>query len=70
MFLILMLLINVEFKLTAHSKPSSTVPIRAAPLGGALWAGVACSIGRAGAGGCALLVGELDNGEQGEGLWK
>ena len=63
-----MSLINIEFKLTAHSKPSSTVSIRAAPPGSALRAGVACSIGGARAGGCALLVGELDNGEQGEGL--
>ena len=57
-------------KLTAHPKASSTVAIRAAPLGGALGAGVAGAVGGARAGGRALLVGELYDGEQGEGLWK
>ena len=56
--------------LTAHSEASSTVSIRAAPLGGALRAGVACAVGGARAGGRALLVGELHDGEQGEGLCK
>ena len=54
---------------TAHSESSSTVSIRWATLGCALWAGVTGAIGGGGAGGCALLVGELDNGEQGESLW-
>ena len=54
--------------LTAHSEARCTVAIRAAPLGGALRAGVAGPIGRARAGGRALLVGELHDGEQGESL--
>ena len=54
--------------ITAHSEAGSTVAIRAAPLGGALRAGVACAVGGARAGGRALLVGELHDGEQGEGL--
>ena len=54
---------------TAHSESSSTVSIRWSSLGCALWAGVTGAIGGGGAGGCALLVGELDNGEQGESLW-
>ena len=56
--------------LTADSEARGTVAVSAAPLGGALRAGVAGAVGRAGAGGRALLVGELDNGEQGEGLWR
>ena len=54
---------------TADSKSSSTVSIRASTLCCTLRAGVTGPIGGAGTGGCALLVGELDNGEQGESLW-
>ena len=54
--------------LTADSEARGTVAVSAAPLGGALRAGVAGAVGGAGAGGRALLVGELDDGEQGEGL--
>ena len=57
-------------QLTADSEASSTVSIRAAPLAGALRAGVAGAVGGARAGGRALLVGELHDGEQGERLWK
>ena len=53
---------------TTDSEPSRTVSIRGAPLGCALGAGVTSAVGRGGAGGCALLVGELDNREQGESL--
>ena len=54
--------------LTADSEARGTVPVSAAPLGGALRAGVAGAVGGARAGGRALLVGELHDGEQGEGL--
>ena len=50
----------------ADSKSSSTAAIGATSLGRALRAGEAGAIGGGGAGGCALLVGKLDNGEQGE----
>ena len=53
---------------TANSKPRSTVAISTAALGRTLGAGVTSSKGGGGAGACALLVGELDDGEQGEGL--
>ena len=53
---------------TAHSKPSSTVTISASALSGALRAGVAGPVGGGGARPCALLVGELDDGEEREGL--
>ena len=55
---------------TAHSKPSSAVTISTAALSGALRAGVAGPVGGGGAGSGALLVGELDDGEEGEGLWR
>ena len=54
--------------LTADSEARSTVAISAATLGGALRAGVAGAVGGAGAGGRALLVRELDDGEQRESL--
>ena len=50
----------------ADAEPRGTVPIRAPALGRALRAGVARPVGRAGAGSGALLVGELDDGEQGK----
>ena len=53
---------------TADTEASSTVSIRAASLGRALGAGVASAIGGGGAGRSALLVRELDDGEQGEAL--
>ena len=53
----------------AHPEPGGTLAVSAASLGGALRAGVAGPVGRGGAGSCALLVGELDDGEEGEGLW-
>ena len=53
---------------TADTKTSSTVTIRATSLGCALRAGVARAIGGGGAGRSALLVRELDDGEQGEAL--
>ena len=56
--------------LTADSEARGTVAISAAPLGGALRAGVAGAVGGARAGGRALLVGELHDGEQGERLWE
>ena len=52
----------------ADTKASSTVSIRAASLGCALGAGVTRAIGGGGAGRSALLVRELDDGEQGEAL--
>ena len=55
---------------TAHSEPSSTVAISAAALGRALRAGVAGPVGGGGAGARALLVRELDDGEEREGLWR
>ena len=63
-----MSLINIEFKLTAHSKPSSTVTVSTSSLSRALRAGVAGPVGGGGARPRALLVGELDDGEEGEGL--
>ena len=53
---------------TAHSKPSGTVPVSTTALSGALRAGVAGPVGGGGARPRALLVGELDDGEEGEGL--
>ena len=55
---------------TADSKPSSAVTISTAALGGALRAGVAGPVGGGGAGSGTLLVGELDDGEEREGLWR
>ena len=55
--------------LTADAEARGTVAVRAAPLGGALRAGVTRAVRRGGARGRALLVGELDNGEQRECLW-
>ena len=55
---------------TAHSKPSSAVTISTAALSGALRAGVAGPVGGGGAGSGALLVGELDDGEERQGLWR
>ena len=52
----------------AHPEPGGTLAVSAASLGGALRAGVAGPVGRGGAGSCALLVGELDDGEQGQRL--
>ena len=63
-----MSLINIEFKRTADSKPGSTVPVSTPALSRALRAGVAGTVGGGGAGSRALLVGELDDGEEGEGL--
>ena len=53
---------------TAHTEPGRTFPVSAATLGGALRAGVAGPVGGGGARPCALLVGELDDGEEREGL--
>ena len=53
---------------TAHSKPSSTVAVSTPALSRALGAGVAGPIRGGGAGSRALLVGELNDGEQGEGF--
>ena len=53
---------------TADTEPSSAVPISTAALSGALRAGVAGPVGGGGARPCALLVGELDDGEQRESL--
>ena len=53
---------------TADPEASSTVTISTASLGRALRAGVAGAVGGGGAGPGALLVGELDDGEQREGL--
>ena len=55
---------------TADTEPSSAVTISTAALSGALRAGVAGPVGGGGAGSGALLVGELDDGEEGEGLWR
>ena len=55
---------------TADTEPSSAVPISTAALSGALRAGVAGPVGGGGAGARALLVGELDDGEEREGLWR
>ena len=55
--------------LTADSEARGTVAVRAAALGGALRAGVTRAVRGGGARGRALLVGELDDGEQREGLW-
>ena len=54
---------------TAHSEPSGTVTVSTASLSRALGAGVAGPVGRRGACSCTLLVGELDDGEQGESLY-
>ena len=51
---------------TTHSEARGTVTVSTAALGRALRAGVAGPVGRAGAGSGALLVGELDDGEQGK----
>ena len=51
---------------TTHSEARGTVTVSTATLGRALRAGVAGPVGRAGAGSGALLVGELDDGEQGK----
>ena len=61
-----MLLINVEFKLTAHSKPSSTGSIRAASSGCAVRCAVACSEGGGSGQRGAFFIWELDDGEQRE----
>ena len=53
---------------TADTEAGGAVSIRAASLGRALRAGVAGAVGGARAGRRALLVRELDDGEQGEGL--
>ena len=53
---------------TTHPEPCSTVTIGTAALGRTLGAGVAGPVGRRGACSCTLLVGELDDGEQREGL--
>ena len=53
---------------TTHPEPCSTVTIGTATLGRTLGAGVAGPVGRRGACSCTLLVGELDDGEQREGL--
>ena len=55
---------------TAHSEPSGTVTVSTASLSRALGAGVAGPVGGGGTGSRALLVGELDDGEEGEGLWR
>ena len=55
--------------LTADAEARGTVAVRAAPLGGTLRAGVTRAVRRGGARGRALLVGELDDGEQRECLW-
>ena len=54
---------------TTHPEPCSTVTIGTATLGRTLGAGVAGPVGRRGACSCTLLVGELDDGEQREGLY-
>ena len=51
---------------TAHSEPRSAVTISSAALRRTLGGGVAGTVGGGGAGSCALLVGELDDGEEGE----
>ena len=53
---------------TAYSEPSSAVSVSTAALGRTLRAGVASPVGGGGAGARALLVGELDDGEEREGL--
>ena len=53
---------------TAHSEPSGAVTVSTASLSRALRAGVAGPVGGGGAGACAVLVGELDDGEEREGL--
>ena len=53
---------------TAHPEPGGTFAVSAASICGALRAGVAGPVGGGGAGPGALLVGELDDGEEGEGL--
>ena len=56
--------------LTADAEARGAVSIRAAALGGALRAGVTRAVRGGGARGSALLVRELDDGEQREGLWE
>ena len=53
---------------TADTEASGAVSIRASTLGRALRAGVAGAVRGGGAGWRALLVRELDNGEQGKSL--
>ena len=55
---------------TADTEPSSAVTISTAALSGALRAGVAGPVRGGGACPGTLLIGELDNGEEGEGLWR
>ena len=50
----------------AHPEPGRTFAVSAASFGGALRGGVAGPVGGRGAGSGALLVGELDDGEEGE----
>ena len=54
----------------AHPEPGRTFSVSGAAFGGALRAGEAGPVGRAGACSGALLVGELDDGEEGQGLWQ
>ena len=51
---------------TAHSKPRGTVSVSSAALRRTLRAGVAGPKGGGGTRPCTLLVGELDDGEEGE----
>ena len=60
--------ISCPLILTADAEASGAVSVRAAALGRALRAGVARAEGGGGAGRGALLVRELDDGEQGEEL--
>ena len=60
--------ISCPLILTADAEAGSAVSVRAAALGRALRAGVAGAEGGGGAGRGALLVRELDDGEQGEEL--
>ena len=53
---------------TADSKSGRAVSISTSTFSRTLRAGVAGPVGRGGAGARALLVGELDDGEEGEGL--
>lgn len=55
--------------LTADAEARGAVAVRAAALGGALRARVARAVRGGRARGRALLVGELDDGEQRESLW-
>ena len=55
---------------TADSKPGSAVTVSTSALSRTLRAGVAGPVRGGGACPGTLLIGELDNGEEGEGLWR